>query len=175
MIENGYEKDIVVKYSEMDFDKSLKPYSLLNYFQDVASENAEEWGFGYSFITPKNLMWVLLKYRIEFDKYPVDLYNLHLKTEPRGYNRMFAYRDFELYYQKELLGRASSIWSLVDFTDMSIAQPEKALENNPHMQKHDLREDDLNFEIFCTKLSLILLLTIFANLLFEFSIFSIGI
>ena len=29
---------------------------------------------------------------------------------------------------------------------MSIAQPEKALENNPHMQKHDLREDDLNFE-----------------------------
>ena len=68
MIENGYDKNIDVKYSEMDFDKGLKPYSLLNYFQDVASENAESWGFGYSNITPKNLMWVLIKYRIEFEE-----------------------------------------------------------------------------------------------------------
>ena len=144
MIENGYEKNIDVKYSEMDFDKGLKPYSLLNYFQDVASENAEEWGFGYSYITPKNLMWVLLKYSIEFEEYPVDIYKLKVKTAPRGYNKLFAYRDFELYSGEKLLGRAASMWSLVDFTNMTLANPDEAL-NNPYMVKHETKDDDLKF------------------------------
>ncbi len=145
MIENGYVKEINVKYSEMDFDKSLKPYSLLNYFQDAASENAEEWGFGYSYITPKNLMWFLIKYRIEFEEYPVGLYNLRLKTAPRGYNKLFAYRDFELYSGDKLLARAASTWSLVDFTNMSITPVDKAV-NNPYMVRFQSKEDDLSYE-----------------------------
>ena len=60
------EEKIQVRYSDIDFDKSLKPFSLLNFFQDIASDNAERLGFGYSKIYPQNLMWVLLKYRIEF-------------------------------------------------------------------------------------------------------------
>ena len=146
MIKNGYTKEVFVRYSEMDFDKSVKPYSLLNYFQDIASDNAEEWGFGYSYINPKNLMWVLLKYRIEFEEYPVNLYNLIIKTQPRGYNKLFAYRDFELYDTNEkLLGRAISTWSLVDFKNMSMANIASSLEN-PHMVKFEPQDDDLHFE-----------------------------
>ena len=145
MIENGYVKDICIKYSEMDFDKSLKPFSLLNYFQDIASDNAEEWGFGYSYITPKNLMWVLLKYRIEFEEYPVGIHDFTLKTAPRGFNRLFAYRDFELYSGEKLLARAASTWSLVDFTNMTIAPVEKSI-NNPYMTKFQPKEDDLVYE-----------------------------
>ena len=144
MIENGYDKNIDVKYSEMDFDKGLKPYSLLNYFQDVASENAESWGFGYSYITPKNLMWVLIKYRIEFNEYPVGVYNLMVRTAPRGYNKMFAFRDFEMYIENKLIARAASMWSLVDFTNMSIVHPGEALDS-PYMVKFDKKEDDLSF------------------------------
>ena len=65
-----FEEEIKVKYSEMDFKLGLKPSALLNFLQDLASENAENLGFGYSYITPKNLAWFLLKYRMEFDKYP---------------------------------------------------------------------------------------------------------
>ena len=42
------EEKISVRYSDIDFDKSLKPFSLLNFFQDIASDNAERLGFGYS-------------------------------------------------------------------------------------------------------------------------------
>ena len=97
------EEKINVRYSDIDFDKSLKMFSLLNFFQDIASDNAEMHNFGYSFIYPKNLMWVLLKYRIEFDEYPTDINNLTLKTEPRGCNRLFAYRNFELSNDKKIL------------------------------------------------------------------------
>jgi medium-chain acyl-[acyl-carrier-protein] hydrolase len=144
MIKNGYKREIELKYSEIDYDKSLKPYSLLNYFQDIASDNAEELGFGYSYITPKNLMWVLLKYRIEFDKYPVDIPYVTVKTEPRGYNRLFAYRDFEIYEGEKLLGRAASTWSLVDIDTLAIANVEKSLQN-PNFSKFEAREDDLSF------------------------------
>ena len=53
MIKNGYEEKITVKYSEIDQNQALKPYSLLNFLQDIASKNAEDLGFGYSYIHPK--------------------------------------------------------------------------------------------------------------------------
>lgn len=138
------EENINIKYSEMDYDKSLKPFSLLNYFQDIASVNAEKLGFGYSAITPKNLMWVLLKYRIEFDQYPVDIYNVRLQTKPRGYNKLFAYRNFRLYNGEKLLAKASSMWSLVDITNLSIANISDAV-NSPFLEKHEKQDDDLDF------------------------------
>ena len=70
MIKKGYTKNIQLKYSEMDCRLVLKPSALLNFLQDMASDNAEMLGFGYSYITKKNLMWFLLKYRMEFTDYP---------------------------------------------------------------------------------------------------------
>ncbi|MBO6257097.1 hypothetical protein J6N69_03580 [bacterium] len=139
------EENINIRYSEMDFDKSLKPFSLLNFFQDIASDNAERLGFGYSAITPKNLMWVLLKYRIEFEEYPVDMYNLRLQTNPRGYNKMFAFRNFKLWNGDKLLARASSMWSLVDFTNMSIANIANSIDS-PYFGKYEKSEEDLQYE-----------------------------
>lgn len=145
MIKKGYIKNISVKYSEMDCQLGLKPSALLNFLQDMASDNAENLGFGYSFITKKNLMWFLLKYRMEFTDYPVSVYDLMLKTEPRGYAKLFAYRDFELYSGEKLLGRTASLWSLVDMNTKSLANIGNVLEN-PNMPQHEKRDDDLIFE-----------------------------
>ena len=97
MIKNGYEEKIVVKYSEIDQNLAMKPFALLNFLQDIASKNAEDLGFGYSYIHPRNYAWFLIKYRMEFEDYPFDVQELTLKTEPRGYNKLFAFRDFEFY------------------------------------------------------------------------------
>ena len=121
------EEVINIRYSDLDFDKTLKPFSLLNFFQDIASDNAERLGFGYSFIYPQNLMWVLLKYRIEFNEYPSDIQDLVLRTEPRGCNKLFAYRNFELLSGDKVLAKASSTWSLVDFKTMSIVNVESVI------------------------------------------------
>lgn len=137
-------KDIHVHYSEMDFDKSLKPFSLLNFFQDIATDNAERLGFGYSAIHPQKLMWVLLKYRIEFEEYPVDAANLVLETEPRGYHRLFAYRNFRLFNQNKLIAKASSLWSLVNYKDMSLVAIDSAIQS-PYLAKFEKNDTDLTF------------------------------
>lgn len=80
---NVFKEEIKVKYSEMDYKLGLKPSALLNFLQDLASENAEQLGFGYSYISKNNLAWFLLKYRMEFNDYPSSVYNLTVKTEPR--------------------------------------------------------------------------------------------
>lgn len=142
---NKYVQGIKVRYSEMDFNLTLKPSALLNFLQDLASINAEELGFGYSFVSSHNLGWFLLKYRIEFDEYPSGVYDLQIKTEPRGYAKLFAYRDFEIYNSDKLLGRAASIWSLVDLNTHAL-QPVGAVLDNINMPPYQKREADLNFE-----------------------------
>ena len=134
-----------IRSSDIDFDKSLKPFALLNFFQDIASDNAERLGFGYSNIYPKNLMWVLLKYRIEFYNYPVDIQDLIIRTEPRGYNKLFAYRNFEVQSGDNIIARASSMWSLVDISTLSIAKIEPNIDS-PYFIKHEKNERDLDFE-----------------------------
>ena len=41
------ERDVDVRYSEMDYHKILKPSSLLNFLQDIATFAADDGGFGY--------------------------------------------------------------------------------------------------------------------------------
>ncbi len=147
LLENKYSTEEIfkIRYSDIDFNKGLKPNSLLNFFQDMASNNAEQNGFGYSYLYPKNMIWVLLKYRIEFIEYPTDVQDFRLVTEPRGCNKLFAYRNFELFSDNKLLARASSLWGIIDFTNMSMLNAETVLAEVPTMGKYEPREDDLKF------------------------------
>lgn len=145
MIKNGYSEKLNIKYSEIDQNQALKPYSLLNFLQDIASKNAEDNGFGYSFIHPRNYAWFLIKYRMEFEDYPFDIQELTLKTEPRGYNRLFAFRDFEIHSKDRLLARITSTWSMVDINSRSLVPVGQILAGNPKMPVFEKREDDLSY------------------------------
>lgn len=145
MIKNGYSQNITIKYSETDQNLAMKPYALLNFLQDIASQNAEDLGFGYSFICPRNYAWFLIKYRMEFEEYPFDVQDLTLTTEPRGYNKLFAFRDFELRKQNKLIARMSSMWSIVDIGNRTMVPVSKALEGCKGMPAYEKREDDLNY------------------------------
>lgn len=140
-----FEDNLKIKYSEMDYKLALKPSALLNFLQDLASENAEQLGFGYSYIRNRNLMWFIIKYRMEFTDYPVSVYDLTIKTEPRGCNKLFAFRDFWLYEGDKMLAQIASTWSLVDINSKSIVPPQNAL-NNEYMLAFEKRESDLNYK-----------------------------
>ncbi|MBE7705159.1 MAG: hypothetical protein E7Z90_05025 [Cyanobacteria bacterium SIG29] len=138
-------ENINLKYSELDHNLALKPYSLLNFLQDIASENAEKFGFGYSFVSSRNYAWFLIKYTMHFENYPTNIQNLILKTQPRGYNKLFAYRDFELYDNDILLGRISSVWTMVDLETRNPVLISNVISDNCYMQPFTKREDDLTF------------------------------
>ena len=134
-----------VKYSEMDHNLALKPFYLLNFLQDIASYNAEELGFGYTYMSSHNYAWFLIKYRMEFDDYPVNIQNLKIKTRPRGYNKLFAYREFEISNSEKLLGRVFSMWSIVDIQSRQSLLVSNAINENNNMITYQKTENDLQF------------------------------
>ena len=140
-----FEQNFLVKYSEMDHNLALKPYSLLNFLQDIASDNAEDLGFGYSFMSSHNYAWFLIKYRMEFYDYPVNVQNLKIKTTPRGYNKLFAYREFELFEKEKFLGKAFSMWSIVDVISRTTIPVASAISGNINMSPYEKRATDLVF------------------------------
>lgn len=139
-----YAKQYQVKYYEMDFNRVLKPSALMNFLQDMATENAEILGFGPSFVFPKNYAWFLIKYHMEFDNYPCELDDLVIKTEARGISKILAHRDFEICTtNNKRLGRIASNWMMIDLGNKSILPLSKVVDFMPAFEK---RETDLQYE-----------------------------
>lgn len=132
-----------VKYYELDINKVLKPSSLMNFLQDMATKNAEMLGFGPTFVFKNGYAWFLIKYRMEFDDYPYDLEEIVIKTEPRGISKIIANRDFEIWTAKNRrLGRITSQWMLVDLSNRNVLPLAKVA---PQLKMFEKREDDLQF------------------------------
>lgn len=139
-----YEKKYEVRYSDMDYKKCLKPSALLNFLQDLATIAAEKKGFGYSFVSERNYAWFLLKYHMEFVDYPSNLDEIVIRTEARGYTKLFANRDFEIYTTEgKFLGRVVSLWAMIDLNTKNMLNLKDVTPSMPAFEK---REDDLGYE-----------------------------
>lgn len=140
-----YTNSFKIRYSELDCNLLLKPSSLLQLLQDVASEHAECCDFGYSFLIKNNLAWFLLKYHIEFMDYPQGIYNIGIETESRGWNKLFAYRDFVISGNDKVLGKATTSWGLIDLETKSMTNISNIFIDNPNITQFAKREDDLKY------------------------------
>ena len=134
-----------LRYSEIDCTHTLKPQVLLNFMQDLASDNAEEYGFGYTFNVKNNVGWFLLKYHIEFIDYPERIYNISISTHAKGYNKLFALRDFKIEHGNKVIARATSSWGLVDLDTKSMVSIASKLMDNPNIKPWVKRDDDLEY------------------------------
>ena len=133
-----------LRYYEKDLNRYLKPVSMFNFMQDVATMHAEGCGFGPSFVFSHNLAWFVLKYKLVIYKNINDLEEIEIKTESRGINKLFANRDFYFYNNGEIFAKASSIWVLVDFDTKKIVKPMEFLSGRiPVFEK---REEDLEYD-----------------------------
>jgi len=122
----------------------LKPSTLLNFLQDLATVAAENSGFGYSIMSQKELCWFLIKYRMEFYDYPVNHEEIKIVTEARGVSKLMTQRDFEIYSMDDkLLGRITSHWLIADIHSRGLVQIKDVFPQMPTLQK---REDDLRFD-----------------------------
>ena len=142
MSDNVLKRDIFIGFDRVDMNFRLRPSSLLNLLQDMATQSADSFGFGYNDISKKNLGWFLIKYHIEFSEYPSMTGNYVFATEPRGVDRIMAMRDFQIYKDEKCIARVTSSWLLADMTTRSLVSIKDSLD----MWNYEKREDDLKFE-----------------------------
>lgn len=136
-----------ISISEVDRQHVLKPAVLLNFLQDMAAKSIDKIGHQYSWdeLCKKNLGWFLIRYRIEFDNYPVGLDRIKIQTENRGVQKISAYRDFEGVnpVTNERLFRAVSSWFIVNLENKSVVN---ISQEYPEFIKFEKREDDLQLK-----------------------------
>lgn len=108
-----------IRYSECDCNCNLRLEALLNYFQDASTFQSEELGAGFAYLVPKNLVWVLASWQIEVNRYPVLGEEVVIGTHPYDFKGFLGSRNFCMMTKDgEMLARANSLWSLLDFRTM---------------------------------------------------------
>ena len=83
---------------------------------------------------------------MEFYDYPQNIFDLTIKTEPRGYNKLFAFRNFEVKHNNNLVAKVSSAWGLIDLETKSMANVQSVLEENPNILAFKKTDDDLDYQ-----------------------------
>lgn len=132
-----FTKEYEIKFYEVDYKNQLKESVLLNFLQDIAAVHAENLGFGYSFISNKNLGWFLLKYHLKVFNYPQNLNKIEIKTWPKPVNKLSCLRDFEILAPDgEKIAAVCSAWVLVDTASKKIMHPAKALNPFPYKEEN---------------------------------------
>lgn len=129
-----------------DFDSCyrLRPTALMQFMQDIATRHADLHHVGRDFNTAPRLGWVIVKFHGEFENYPTKLEQLTLGTEFRGYHGMWVRRDFTLAHHGPMIGRATSLWTLLNMEERKIVSPAQTLPY-PWMSKIVARPNDLEF------------------------------
>jgi medium-chain acyl-[acyl-carrier-protein] hydrolase len=110
-----WEECFKVKSYEAEPSGKVRISTIFNYLQEVAGNQAEQLGVGFSEMQAKGLFWVLSRIKIVFHEIPVWGDEIKITTWPKGVDKFFALRDFSITNAagKEIIV-ASTAWLVVD-------------------------------------------------------------
>ena len=104
-----------IKSFDINTTGKLKLSSLFEYLQEVAGNHAENIEVGYDQLQEKNLFWVLSRMKLNIERLPKWNETIEIATWPKGIDKLFAIRDFEIFDSaKNLIISATSSWLLID-------------------------------------------------------------
>lgn len=111
---------------------------LLGYLLESAGGSADSLGFGIAELQRRGLTWVLGRIRIVLDQ-PVSVGDaIEVETWPSGIQRSIALRDFRLCRRGQCVGKASSLWFVLDMESRLPMRPHKILPEHLHAQSEHL-------------------------------------
>lgn len=119
-----HEKVFETNFSDVDFKDELKISSLLSRFEIVASESADELGFGYSYLKERGYAFFLAEIRCALKRaIPLDE-ALRVVTWPNPPSYVVFGREFEGYaVSGERILAATSRWCAIDFSTGKLLSP----------------------------------------------------
>ncbi len=118
-----YTFDARIRYSEGDCENRLTMNSLLNYFQDCSTFQAEDLGLGVRYMLDRGLVWALSSWQIDVERYPEIGESVKVGTLPYAFRGFIGYRNFWMEDGGgKRLAVANSIWTLLD---LKTGKPEK--------------------------------------------------
>ena len=127
-----HEKEFQVKYCEADFKDQLKTSVALSYMEEVACSSADELGFGYEFVKPRGLAFVVSNVVFKCVR-PIRLGEMvKVRTWPTVPTSAVFGREYAFVDETGApVINASSRWCLIDFATGKIL-PSKTIDNQDY-------------------------------------------
>ena len=143
-----------VRFGAIDKSDSMTLDALLDFFQEAAISHAENLGVGREVMARTNQVWILSRMSVQVDRRPGFGETVTVRTWPRGGEKLFALRDFDMLDADGIpVVRARSCWLIIDIEKRRPLRPQSttdklplndgmdalpaaaALEENPSLQK----------------------------------------
>ena len=115
------EKKYTLGLTDVGRKNKISNKAIIKMLEDVGGIESEKAGYGLNEIEENNLSWVLLAWKVKVLRRPIYNEEVIARTWARDGNKIFTYRDYEIYDSNgNLCVIATSKWTLVDIRTLKL-------------------------------------------------------
>jgi acyl-ACP thioesterase len=125
-----YAQESIIRFADVDQSDTLTMASTFDLFQEAAINHAEILGVGREAMKQSGQVWILSRISVFMERRPQFGEKVTIRTWPRGANKLFAIRDYDIRRSgADVRGRSG--WLVVDLEKRRPLRPQTAMENLP--------------------------------------------
>lgn len=117
-------KELIILPSQCDDSGRLGIAQTFELFMDLATQHADQLGFGLRQLSPKNLFWLTVKTKVHFYHRPAMLESVQAATWPEQPGKVRANRHYGLYQGDTLLAGGLTEWAVINLKEGTLARME---------------------------------------------------
>ncbi len=122
-----YEESYLLRTKDCDVNGEWRFSAILEALQETAGGHCDRLGCGRNDLWKKGIAWILIRSEVQMERYPgignqVSVETFHLPVRHRLFPRYFIIRDVD----GKNIGKASTLWALMDMRNRQMAVPDHA-------------------------------------------------
>jgi acyl-ACP thioesterase len=127
-----WQETFSVRFGDIDRSDRLTLASVFDFFQEAAISHAENLGVGRAAMDLAKQVWVLSRISVFLERRPKMGETITVRTWPRGWERLFALRDYDIRDASNTpIVRGRSGWLILDSEKRRPLRPQAAMTNLP--------------------------------------------
>jgi acyl-ACP thioesterase len=127
-----------VRFGAIDKSDTMTLDAALDFFQEAAISHAENLGVGRKAMAQANQGWILSRMSLQIDKRPKYGETITVRTWPRGGEKLFALRDYDIRDAEDKpVIRARSCWIIIDIERRRPLRPQSIMDALPQNEGQD--------------------------------------
>ena len=121
---NTYDETFSLRPRDCDLNEKWRPSAILQTMQDAADAHSLLLGCGRDELIKRNIVWVLARCELHMSRYPASGEQLTIHTFPTP-TRIYFFPRYYIFTDArgEMIGKAGSLWLLLDVTTRRMLPP----------------------------------------------------
>ena len=133
-----------VRFNAIDSSNTMTLSAVMGFLQEAAISHAENLGVGRRAMASSNQVWILSRMSVQIDCRPAFGETVTVRTWPRGWEKLYALRDYDILNLNDVPVRARSYWIIIDMEKRRPLRPHSVMDYLPLNEGMDALESAVN-------------------------------